>query len=161
MRFRSPARTLLHAGCVLAIGVAAAPPAAAGVAAPAVAGHYTGTLADGATWVADVAAGRHGTVILYSHGYGPLQAQDAPDPATRTALLDRGYTLVGSSYSGPSWWALERAVDDQFGALAAVQRLAGRARRTIAWGTSMGGLVSALAAQSGRGGLDGALTTCG
>ncbi|MEU5259552.1 alpha/beta hydrolase [Amycolatopsis sp. NPDC021455] len=123
--------------------------------------HYTGSLPDGASWVADVPGAWNGTVILYSHGFGPLVARDAPDEPTGQALLAQGYALVGSSYSGPSLWALESAVRDQFASLDALGRLIGRPRRTIAWGTSMGGLVSALEAESGGHRLDGALTTCG
>ncbi|MEV6627133.1 alpha/beta hydrolase, partial [Amycolatopsis sp. NPDC051114] len=82
-----------------------------GVAAGATSGHHTGQLPDGATWVADVPAAWNGTTILYSHGFGPLAAQNAPDDETRQALLAGGYALVGSSYSGPSWWALASAVD--------------------------------------------------
>ncbi|MCR6488473.1 alpha/beta hydrolase [Amycolatopsis sp. OK19-0408] len=130
-----------------------------GVAAGTTSGHHTGQLPDGASWVADVPAAWNGTTILYSHGFGPLTAQNAPDDETRTALLGQGYALVGSSYSGPSWWALDSAVRDQFDALAALERLTGHPRRTIAWGTSMGGLVSALEAEDGR--LDGVLSTCG
>jgi len=130
-------------------------------AADATATHYAGTLADGASWIADVPAPWNGTVLLYSHGFGPLVAKDAPDAATQQDLLDLGYTLVGSSYSGPSWWALAPAVDDQFGALAAIEQQLGTPRRVIAWGTSMGGLVSALEAERGAGRIDGALTTCG
>lgn len=121
----------------------------------------SGTLRDGASWVADVPASWNGTLILYSHGYGPLTAQDAPDADTKQDLLDAGYALVGSSYSGPSWWALKSAVDDQFGSMRAVERTIGKPRRTIAWGTSMGGLVSALETQDPRGRIDGTLTTCG
>ena len=123
--------------------------------------HYTGTLNDGATWVADVPAAWNKTIILYSHGYGPLNAQDSQNTATQQDLLGLGYALVGSSYSGPSWWALKTAADDQFGALDAVEKLTGRPDRTIAWGTSMGGLVSALETQQPRGQIDGTLTTCG
>src|SRR6185436_11925829 len=39
---------------------------------PAVVTHYTGTLADGATWVADVPGRWRGVLILYSHGFGTL-----------------------------------------------------------------------------------------
>src|SRR6266542_681462 len=104
-----------------------------GVAAGATSEHHTGQLPDGATWVADVPDAWNGTTILYSHGFGPLAAQNAPDDATRQALLGSGYALVGSSYSGPSWWALASAVHDQFGALAVLERLTGRPGRTIAW----------------------------
>jgi hypothetical protein len=123
--------------------------------------HYTGTLADGASWIADVPQSWNGTVILYSHGFGPLAAQDAPDAATHQDLLDLGYALVGSSYSGPSWWAVGPAVDDQFGALAGIEQQLGTPHRVLAWGTSMSGLISALEAERGAGRIDGALTTCG
>ncbi|WIV53489.1 alpha/beta hydrolase [Amycolatopsis nalaikhensis] len=137
---------------VLAVGLA---PAAEATEA----GHHTGALPDGATWVADVPAAWNGTIILYSHGFGPLEPRNAPDEATGQALLGEGYALVGSSYSGPSWWALESAVRDQFDALAALEARIGPAKRTIAWGTSMGGLVSAREAEDHR--VDGTLTTCG
>ncbi|SFK31496.1 alpha/beta hydrolase [Amycolatopsis sacchari] len=124
-------------------------------------GHLTGTLPSGARWVADVPESWNGTIILYSHGFGPLEPQNAPDADTARALLADGYALVGSSYSGPSLWALESAVRDQFGALAALEARIGPAHRTLAWGTSMGGLVSALEAEDARHRIDGALTTCG
>jgi hypothetical protein len=144
---------------LLALTAAAVLATAAPAAATTPAQHYTGQLSDGASWTADVPGLWNGTIILYSHGFGPLTAQDAPDQATANALLDGGYALVGSSYSGPSWWALASAVRDQFGALDAIERQLGMPRRTIAWGTSMGGLVSALETERGR--VDGALTTCG
>lgn len=142
---------------------AAAACAAAFLATPAYAasGSFSGTLPDGASWVADAPAHWNHTLILYSHGYGPLTAQDAPDDATRTRLLADGYALVGSSYSGPSWWALSSAVGDQFASLAAATRVIGHPRRTIAWGTSMGGLVSALESEDAGHRIDGTLTTCG
>jgi hypothetical protein len=156
-------RTVLAIVSVATAGLIAVPTAAAAAAPPvgATTQHYSGTLADGAQWIADVPAQWNKTIILYSHGYGPLVAQDAPDAATQQALLDRGYALVGSSYSGPSWWALASAVNDQFSSLHKLEAITGRPHRTIAWGTSMGGLVSALEAQQASGRIDGALTTCG
>jgi hypothetical protein len=150
----------LVAATAVTVALTSAGPAAAGVASVA-STHYTGSLADGATWVADVPASWNGTIILYSHGFGPLTAQDAPDAATQSGLLGLGYALAGSSYSGPSWWALASAVKDQFASLAAVEKLTGRPRRTIAWGESMGGLVSAEETQNAQGRIDGTLTTCG
>lgn len=151
-------RAVALAATALAVLTLAGAPARAD---EATAVRYTGTLTDGASWIADVPESWNGTVILYSHGFGPLAAQDAPDAATHDDLLDLGYALVGSSYSGPSWWALAPAVDDQFGALAAIEQQLGTPRRVIAWGTSMGGLISALEAERGAGRIDGALTTCG
>lgn len=142
------------------------PSAAAATAtatAPSV-NHVTGTLPDGASWIADVPASWNGILLLYSHGFGPLTAADSPDPATQAALLARGYALAGSSYDpNGSEWALDSAVRDQFGTLAAVEAgvLPGLPRQVLAFGTSMGGLVSALEAQDGAGRVNGALTTCG
>src|SRR3984885_348055 len=136
---------------------------AQGATTPA-SGHFTGTLANGTAWIADVPAQWNGTLLLYSHGFGPLTAADAPDPGTQAALLARGYALAGSSYDpNNSEWALDTAVSDQFGTLAAVEStvLPSRPKHVVAFGTSMGGLVSALEAQQGRGKIDGALTTCG
>jgi hypothetical protein len=141
--------------------VAGLSPAAA-TAAPPVAGHYTGALRDGGTWVADVPDRWNGTLVLYSHGFGALEAIDAPSPEVQRAMLDRGYALVGSSYDpGGSLWALESAVRDQFESLAAITRIIGRPRLTVALGTSMGGLVSGQEAQIGRRVIDGAVSTCG
>ncbi|MGY1706678.1 hypothetical protein ACI79C_19090 [Geodermatophilus sp. SYSU D00697] len=125
-------------------------------------GEHTGALAGGGDWLAHVPQEWNGTVVLFAHGFGRMTAQDAPDEETRQALLERGYALVGSSYSGPSLWALESAVDDQFAALAAFEeRLGVEPERTIAFGRSMGGLVSARQAEDPRGEIDGVLTTCG
>ena len=148
----------LLASMVLVAALAAAP------AAPATTStNHSGTTSDGGSWVADVPSPWNGTVLLYSHGFGPPQAADAPDPATKQALLDRGYALVGSSYDpAGSWWALGSALRDQFEALDAVRTiLPSKPREVIAFGTSMGGLISALESEQGYGRIDGALTTCG
>ena len=124
--------------------------------------HYGGTLADGASWIADIPSRWNGTMVLYSHGFGALSAADAPDPASQRALLAAGYALVGSSYDpNGSLWALASAARDQFASLAAVERIVGRPRLRLALGTSMGGLVSAQEAQTARGRLDGVVSTCG
>ena len=126
--------------------------------------HFTGTLDDGAVWVADVPSTWNGILVLYSHGFGPPLAADAPDDATRAALLERGYALAGSSYDpSGSWWALNTAVSDQFATIDAVtsQALPEEPDLVLAFGTSMGGLVSALEAEQGAGIIDGALSTCG
>ncbi|WP_240323074.1 alpha/beta hydrolase [Amycolatopsis ruanii] len=133
-------------------------------AAPASAAtRLSGTLPDGATWIADVPDGWNGTLVLFSHGFRPgpdNPAANAPDPATAQALLDRGYALAGSSYAHAGW-ALDTAVADQLGTLAAVEDRIGPAREVVALGQSMGGLVSALLAERAAGRVDGVLTTCG
>jgi hypothetical protein len=154
-------RVVVTLAGVLAAVLAAA--SASSAAAP-VTGHSTGTLRDGATWIADVPANWNGTLLLYSHGYGPLVAADAPDPTTQAALLSMGYAMAGSSYDpNGSWWALGSAVADQFQTLSAVEKTVLRTSpsKVYAFGTSMGGLVSALEDQNSDGRLNGALTTCG
>lgn len=127
-------------------------------------GSYQGTLGDGAQWIANVPSNWNGVLLLYSHGYGPPAAADAPDPTTQAALLGMGYALAGSSYdpSGP-WWALGSAVTDQFQTLSSVEKtvLPGPPSAVYAVGTSMGGLISALEDQNADGRIAGALTTCG
>src|SRR3954454_3609158 len=106
---------------------------------------YSGTTSDGGSWVADVPSAWNGTLLVFSHGFGPPTAADGPDADTKQALLDRGYALVGSSYDPTgSWWALNSALRDQFEAVAGVrQDLPSAPRHVIAFGQSMGGLVSA------------------
>jgi hypothetical protein len=166
MRMKS-GKTLTATAAVtlLAAGTALAAPGTALAASGAAPGtQVTGTLANGTVWIAEYPKSWNGTLILYSHGFGPLTAADAPDPNTQAALLADGYALAGSSYDpNNSEWALDTAVGDQFGTLAAVEStvLPSRPKHVLAFGTSMGGLVSALEAQQGRGKINGALTTCG
>jgi hypothetical protein len=126
--------------------------------------HFTGTLPNGASWIADVPSSWNGILVLYSHGFGPPLPANAPDDGTRAALLERGYALAGSSYDpSGSWWALNTAVSDQFATISAVTSAAlpHEPDRVLALGSSMGGLVSSLEAEQGSGVIDGALSTCG
>ncbi|OLZ68961.1 alpha/beta hydrolase [Streptomyces sp. IMTB 2501] len=137
-------------------------PAPAAQADTAATAHLTGTLSDGATWIADVPTHWNGTLLLFSHGFGPTVAQDAPSAAVRSELLAEGYAMAGSSYDPHgSMWALNSAEHDQFGTLDAVTAKLGTPRRTLAVGQSMGGLVNAQIARDGAGRVDGALGLCG
>jgi pimeloyl-ACP methyl ester carboxylesterase len=148
--------------CAAAVGAGAAGARTASASAAATAS-YSGTLADSAQWIAQVPADWNGTVVLYSHGFGPLTAADAPSPGSGAQLLAQGYALVGSSYDvNGSWWALDTAVSDQFGSLAAFLAASGlHPQRTLAVGTSMGGLVNSLLDQESYGRVQGAVTFCG
>ncbi len=143
--------------CAGAVGAQAASASAATTTS------YSGTLADSAQWIAQVPADWNGTVMLYSHGFGPLTAADAPSPGSAAQLLAQGYALVGSSYDvNGSWWALDTAVSDQFGSLAAFLAASGlHPQRTLAVGTSMGGLINSLIDQESYGRVQGAVTFCG
>jgi hypothetical protein len=149
---------------ILAVGGTLAAAALTSTATAATSTSYSGSTSDGGNWVGDVPSPWNGTVLLYSHGFGPLVAADAPDANTKQALLDRGYALVGSSYDpNGSWWALGSALRDQFEALAGLgAQLPSRPQHVMAFGTSMGGLISALEDESNPyGRVDGSFTTCG
>lgn len=108
--------------------------------------HVTGTLPDGANYVMDIPANWNGTLLLYSHGYtapgSALTAYDAGDGSTATFLLNSGYALAGSSYS-TTGWAVHEALPDQVSTLDVFESMFGAPRQTIAWGHSMGGIISA------------------
>jgi hypothetical protein len=149
---------------LMAAGMLAALLAASGAQAQTASStHYSGTTADGGQWIADVPTDWNGTLLLYSHGFGPPVAADSPDPNTQQALLDRGYAMAGSSYDpNGSWWALNSALSDQFQTLTAVEHLLPSApTHVFAVGTSMGGLISSLEDEHSNGRLEAALTTCG
>ncbi|XVU29776.1 hypothetical protein ACQPZJ_22630 [Actinoplanes sp. CA-054009] len=128
------------AGLVLAVTGLSAP---ASAVAPAT--HVEGVLASGAAYVFDVPTPWNGTVLLYSHGYtpkgAPNPAQNAPNAGVRETLLGEGYALIGSSYADTGW-VLEQALPDQIATLDLFGSRFGKARRTLAWGTSMGGMVT-------------------
>lgn len=90
----------------------------------------------------------NGTLVLYSHGYvfstSPLlnPAPDAGDSLTAGALLQQGYALAGSSYS-QNGWALQQAFQDQIALLNFFDATCGQPTRTIAWGHSLGGIITA------------------
>ncbi|MEU2923773.1 alpha/beta hydrolase [Streptomyces sp. NPDC007251] len=159
---RTRLRIALTALATLASAALTALPAPAAQADTGTTTHLTGTLADGAAWIADVPAHWNGTLLLFSHGFGPTVANDAPSDAVRTELLAEGYAMAGSSYDPHgSMWALNSAERDQFATLDAVTAKIGSPRRTLAVGQSMGGLVNAQIARDGAGRVDGALGLCG
>jgi predicted esterase len=125
----------------------------------------TGTLPDGATWKAEVPANWNGTLLLYSHGYrfpgpGGNPASDVGDPLTGGFLLDHGFALAGSSYANTGW-ALQEGIGDQLGVLDEFRQQVGRPRTTIAWGHSLGGIMTAGLVQAAPRRFDGALPMCG
>ena len=123
----------------------------------------TGSSADGARYVLEKPAGWNGVLLLYAHGYAARDSGGDPaaaPPGAEQALLSRGYGLAASSYAAPGW-VLDRAPDDQLDAAAAFAKAFGKPRLTIAWGSSMGGLVTAALAERTPGRIDGALPMCG
>ena len=124
-----------------------------------------GTLADGATYLLECPAGAwNGTLYLYSHGYvtpgGSNPAQDVGDPVTRAWMLGHGYALAGSSYASTGW-AIAQALPDQVNTLNAFHSLYGQPKTTVAWGHSLGGIITAGLIQDYPKRFDAALPMCG
>ncbi len=124
----------------------------------------TGTLADGATYLIEVPANWNGTLFLYSHGYvtpgSPNPAHDVGDPLTRFFMLSSGFALAGSSYA-TTGWAIHEALLDQIAVLDVFKMMVGEPKRTIAWGHSLGGIISAGLIQRHPDRFDAALPMCG
>lgn len=117
-------------------------------------------LADGARWKATVPTNWNGTLLLWSHGYAATMpaAEDAP-ARHRDALLAAGYAIAGSTYADAGW-ALESAVPDQLATIAAFTARYGKPKRVIAWGMSMGGLVTSALVEHAPRRVDGGLAMC-
>ncbi|MGA9900642.1 MAG: hypothetical protein WA718_21995 [Terriglobales bacterium] len=126
--------------------------------------HITGTLPDGATYVIDVPPLWNGTLLLYSHGYvvpgSPNPATDVGDPLTGGYMLAAGYALAGSSYA-TTGWAVQQAIPDQIATLDAFESAIGTPTTTIAWGHSLGGMITAGLVQEYPGRFNAALPMCG
>ena len=82
------ARLRFRSAAVLATSAVAAALALAPIARATTSSSYSGSTSDGGSWVADVPSPWNGTLLLYSHGFGPLIAADAPDANTKQALLE-------------------------------------------------------------------------
>src|SRR5258707_7748941 len=125
---------------------------------------HAGSLADGATYLIEVPAHWNGTFILYSHGYvvpgSPNPAHDVGDPATRALIRANGFALAGSSYA-TTGWAIHEALPDQIAVLDLFDNMVGEPTRTIAWGHSLGGIITAGLIQRFPDRFDAALPMCG
>ena len=113
----------------------------------------------------DVPAAWTGTLLLYSHGYvapggqnNPAQA--APGQDAKAWLLGHGYAIAGSSFSSTGW-ALEDAFKDQMALLDFFNAHVGKPKRVIAWGASLGGIITAGLVQLHPDRFAGALPLCG
>jgi pimeloyl-ACP methyl ester carboxylesterase len=124
----------------------------------------TGTFGDGATYLIQVPASWNGTLVLYSHGYvvpgGANPATDVGDPLTGGWLLENGYALAGSSYA-TTGWAIQQAIPDQLDTLNTFKHLVGKPSRTIAWGHSLGGMITAGLIQVAPKDFTAAIPMCG
>src|SRR5216684_6824021 len=156
---------LLSGFTVAAIKIKAVHATASSCITPSGTNTLHGTLA-GANYTIAVPSNWNGTLVLYSHGYvfanRPLlnPAPDAGDALTGAALLQQGYALAGSSYS-QNGWALQQAFNDQVALLDFFTTTCGPPTRTIAWGHSLGGIITAGLIQLYPDRFAGALPMCG
>jgi pimeloyl-ACP methyl ester carboxylesterase len=146
-------------GAIVAVGLALVPAGASAGATTVV----NGTSADGSKYLIEVPSPWNGTLVLYSHGYtfGPDNpATDVGDAGTKAWLLANGYAIAGSSYA-TTGWALQQAFPDQIAVLDAFKAKFGKPTRTIAWGHSLGGMITAGLVQLHPDRFNGALPMCG
>jgi pimeloyl-ACP methyl ester carboxylesterase len=129
---------------------------------------YSGNLSDGATYLIEVPQNWNGTLLLYTQGYSftPVPAVVTGssgtwpgDPLLRFYLLTHGYALASSSAS--AGWRVHEALSEQIEVLDTFDALIGQPSRTIAWGHSLGGQVSAGLIQEYPERFSGALLMCG
>jgi pimeloyl-ACP methyl ester carboxylesterase len=163
--WRYPA--IVACAALLVLGLASAAPSLAGTrpgSCGTTARTLNGTLADGATYEIQVPANWNCTLFLYSHGYvvpgSANPAQDVGDPVTAAWLLGHGYALAGSSYASTGW-AIQQALTDQIATLNVFDQQVGTPARTIAWGHSLGGIITAGLIQDYPNRFSAALPMCG
>lgn len=123
---------------------------------------HTGVL-NGAAYVIQVPATWNGTLLLWSHGYrapGAANPAESAPAGLAATLLAQGYALAGSSFA-TTGWAVEVGLRDQMALLNYFQTNIATPRRVIAWGGSLGGLITAGLIQENPGRFSGALAMCG
>jgi pimeloyl-ACP methyl ester carboxylesterase len=154
---------------VLAILFLSCSPAASAQSCATNPGAFMGALPDGATYLIEVPANWNCILLLYSHGYVPPSnlppsianpPRDAGDPFTGAFMLANGFALAGSSYAHTGW-AIQEALLDQTAVLDLFKKMVGTPTRTIAWGHSLGGIITAGLIQRYPDRFDAALPMCG
>ena len=124
---------------------------------------YSGSIGS-AAYSVEVPAKWNGTLFLYSHGYvapgSANPASAAPDPGLDNWMLGQGFALAASAFSSTGW-AVEDALRDQIALLDWFDSHVGKPRRVIAWGGSLGGIITAGLVQEHPDRFAGALPVCG
>jgi len=124
---------------------------------------YSGSIA-GAAYSVEVPANWNGTLFLYSHGYvapgAANPASAAPDAGIGDWMLGQGFALAASAYSSTGW-AIADALRDQMALLDWFGSHVGEPSRVIAWGGSLGGIITAGLVQQNPDRFAGALPLCG
>jgi pimeloyl-ACP methyl ester carboxylesterase len=159
----------LCAGAIAAVGLALLPAGAAAGTTTVITGITTETSGLTSNYKIEVPSPWNGTLVLYSHGYSfgppfgtaaPQAAEDGPNDAVKAWLLANGYAIAGSSYA-TTGWALQQAFQDQIAVLDVFKSKGYNATRTIAWGVSLGGMITAGLVQLFPQRFTGALPMCG
>lgn len=124
----------------------------------------TGTIG-AATYRAELPERWNGTLVLFSHGYyppgfAPEETLLANRVETETWLLDHGYAVAASDFTGKVGYVIKDAVHDQIALLDWFQANVGRPHRTISSGMSMGGEIATLVAERNPGRVNGVLAMC-
>ncbi|MCP9485962.1 MAG: hypothetical protein MSC30_08880 [Gaiellaceae bacterium MAG52_C11] len=122
---------------------------------------FDGSTPSGTRYRIEVPPSWNDVLLLYSRGV-PVGPDDPPwdegEPLF-AALLEEGYAVAGSG--GPIFWPLEDSFRNQDALLDEFARRVGDARRTIAVGYSIGGIITAGLVQVLPDRLSGALPMCG
>jgi pimeloyl-ACP methyl ester carboxylesterase len=125
---------------------------------------YTGTI-DGAEYKVETPAHWNGTLVLYSHPYYIEQIPAGIGHANRAEagdwLLDNGYALAASDFTGRNGFVVQDAMRDQIKVLDWFTTHVGRPRHTVATGSSMGAAIALMLAERNPRRIDGVAAMCG
>src|SRR4029077_6868837 len=148
------------AACAPSGGSAAKPAPSPSVSGPTV---LAGSIGN-AAYSIEVPVAWNGTLFLYSHGYvppgGANPASATPAPEATSWLIGHQYAVAGSAYSSTGW-AIADALKDQIALLDFFDQRFGKPQRVIAWGVSLGGIVTAGLVQLYPDRFAGAVPICG
>jgi pimeloyl-ACP methyl ester carboxylesterase len=152
-------------GAIAGLGLALLPASASAGTVTLITGATTEKSGLQAQYKIEVPSNWNGTLLLWSHGYNSFTVpivppDDAKDAATEAYLLSQGYALAGSAYARAGW-SLEQAFQDQIALLDEFNKKVGHPSRTIAWGESLGGMITAGLVQQFPNRFAGALSMCG
>jgi pimeloyl-ACP methyl ester carboxylesterase len=128
---------------------------------PATQTSFSSEVLTGSTlWSARVPEHWNGTLLLHSRGWAQVAGEPAAAPAQYAdILLAQGYALAASNY-GAGGWALAEAVPAQEQTIDAFARRYGKPARVIAYGYSMGGLVTTALVEKPGSKVDGGIAFC-
>jgi pimeloyl-ACP methyl ester carboxylesterase len=126
---------------------------------------------NGVPYLIRVPANWNGTLLVYAYGYAEafMPPPLAPLPADVDTLLARGFALAGIHAAGAvpipgaateAGYNLKQRMQNTAALTAAFRDMVGRPKYTIAWGKSMGGLVSLGLIEKFPGLYDGAVPLC-